>query len=132
VDTVAIPELILALRQVGRASEADRLFAIYRANASKLPRHGVGGAIRNVSDANIAALSGRGDEALRLIDGISRRNPLSLNVIPTMSLLRNPVLAGVNADPRLAVADERLRAALNAERRKAGLPPIGRQAWIGG
>ena len=132
VDTVAIPELILALRQVGRGSEADRLLAIYRANASKLPREGVGGAIRKVSEANVAELSGHSDEAVRLIDGISRQNPLSLNVIPTMSLLRNPVWAGVKADPRLAVADERLRAALNAERQKAGLPPIGRHVWVGG
>ena len=132
VDTVAIPELILALREVGRASEANSLLAIYRANTLKLPLNGVGGAIRKVSEANVAALSGRSDEAVRLIEDISKRNPLSLNVVPTMSLLRNPVLAGVKADPRLAVADERLRAALNTERQKAGLSPIGRQAWIGG
>ncbi|HKH27174.1 MAG TPA: BTAD domain-containing putative transcriptional regulator [Sphingomicrobium sp.] len=132
VDTVAIPELILALREVGRASEADTLLAIYRANASKLPPDGVGGAIRKVNEANVAALSGHSDDAVRLIDGISRRNALSLNVIPTMSLLRNPVLAGVKADPRLAVADERLRAAVNNERHKAGLASISREAWIGG
>ncbi len=131
VDTVAIPELILALRQVGRASEAESLLAIYRQNTAKLPRTGIGGAIRELNEANVAALAGRDNDAVNLIDNISRRNPLTLNVIPTMSLLRNPVLASVKADPRLAAADERLRTALNKEREKAGLEPIGREAWIG-
>jgi hypothetical protein len=132
VDTVAIPELILAIRQAGRASEAERLLTIYRENTAKLPRTGVGGDIRELNEAYIASLSGRNDDAVSLIDKISRRNPLSLNVIPTMSLLRNPLLASVKADPRLATADERLRSALNRERQKAGLAPLSRQAWIAG
>lgn len=131
VDTVAIPEVILALRGVGRGAEAEKLLAIYRQNTAKLPRTGVSGAIRDINEATIAALSGRNDDAARLIEAISRRNPMSLNVIPTMSLLRNPLLAGIKADPRLFAADERLRAALNKERQKAGLAPIGRQAWVG-
>ena len=132
VDTVAIPEVITALRQSGRASEAEKLFAIYRDNTAKLPRAGVGGAIRELNEATIEALSGRNEDAARRIEDISRRNPLSLNIIPSMSLLRNPLLASLRNDPRLPAADERLRAALNKERQKAGLPPIGREAWIHG
>ena len=132
VDTVAVPELIMALRQAGRASEAERLLAIYRNNAAKLPRAGLGGAIRDLNEATAFALSGRNGEAVRLIEAISRRNPLSLNVIPSMSLLRNPLLASLDADPRMAAADDRLRSALNKERQKAGLPPISQQAWLGG
>ena len=131
-DTVAIPELILALRQAGRMSDADRLLAVFRENNSKLPRTGTGGAFRELNDAYVAALSGRNDDAASLLDRISRRNPLSLNVIPTMSLLRNPLLASLKTDPRLASADERLRAALNKERQKAGLATMSRQAWIAG
>jgi len=132
IDTVAIPELILALRQVGRASEAEKLLDIYRENTEKLPRTGVGGALREANEAYVAALAGRGNDAVSLLDSISRRNPLSLNVIPTMSLLRNPLLASVKADPRLAAADERLRTAVNKERQKAGLEYMGRQTWIAG
>ena len=131
VDTVAIPELVLALRHAGRGTEAESLLGIYRKNILKLPRTGTGGALRDNSEVAIAALSGRGNDAVALIDAISRRNPLSLNVIPTMSLLRNPLLSGVKMDPRLVAADERLRAALNKERKKAGLAPIGRAAWLG-
>ena len=116
---------------MGRASEAEKLLAIFRRNTAKLPRTGIGGAIRELNEANVAALAGRDNDAVNLIDNISRRNPLTLNVIPTMSLLRNPLLASVKADPRLVAADERLRTALNKERQKAGLEPIGREAWIG-
>ena len=75
---------------------------------------------------------GRNDDAASLLDKISRRNPLSLNVIPTMSLLRSPLLANLKTDPRVAAADERLRDALNKERQKAGLATLSRQAWIAG
>ena len=42
------------------------------------------------------------------------------------------MLASLKTDPRLAAADERLRAALNKERQKAGLATMSRQAWIAG
>jgi hypothetical protein len=42
------------------------------------------------------------------------------------------LLASLNADPRVAAADERLRAALNKERQKAGLATLSREAWIAG
>jgi TolB-like protein/DNA-binding SARP family transcriptional activator/Tfp pilus assembly protein PilF len=128
-DTVAIPELILALRQAGRTKEADHLLSVYSRNTSQLPRKGIGGAIRAVNQATIDALSGRDDEAARRIDQLSRSSPLSLNFVPSISLLDNPLFAALRDDPRLAAADERVRTALNLERRKAGLAPISREAW---
>jgi len=131
IDTVAVPELVLALRQAGRSTEADRMLSIFAKNTYELPKgNGLGGSIRTMNEAIIAALSGHADEGIRKIDELSKRSPLSLNNVPLISLLNNPLLASLRGDPRLAVADERLRVALNSERSKAGLPPIARGAWI--
>lgn len=129
-DTVAVPELVLALRQAGRMPEADHLLAVYSRNNSQLPKAGLGGAIRAVNQATIDALSGRNAEAGRTIDELSRSSPLSLNFVPSISLLDNPLFASLKNDPRLAVADERVRTALNSQRLKAGLPPISHEAWL--
>jgi hypothetical protein len=83
-----------------------------------------------VNQAFIASLSGRQEDALRRLDELSRQTPLVLGTIPTMSLLHNPALSGLRTDRRLAQIDERLRAALNAERQKAGLRPISREGWV--
>ncbi|GAA4739885.1 hypothetical protein GCM10023264_01060 [Sphingomonas daechungensis] len=132
ITSVAVPELVLALQRAGRTADANRLLATYAQNTSQLPQAGLGGAIRTVNEANIAALSGRRDEALAKLDELSRKSPLSLNQVPPISLLKNPLFASLNGDQRLAAADERLRAALNAERVKAGLSPIARDTWIRG
>ena len=129
-DTVAVPELILALRQEGRTPEADHLLEVFSRNNSQLPKAGLGGAIRKVNQATIDALSGRNAEAARTIDELSRSSPLSLNFVPSISLLDNPLFASLRNDPRLAVADERVRTALNVERRKAGFPPISHETWL--
>lgn len=129
-DTVAVPELILALRQAGRTAEADHLLAVFSRNNSQLPKAGLGGAIRKVNQATIDALSGRNAEAARTIDELSRSSPLSLNFVPSISLLDNPLFASLRNDPRLAVADERVRTALNVERRKAGFSPISHETWL--
>jgi 2-oxo-4-hydroxy-4-carboxy--5-ureidoimidazoline (OHCU) decarboxylase len=47
-----------------------------------------------------------------------------------MSLRRDPLLAPLATHPRFAAIDERLRAAINAERAKAGLAPITKDQWI--
>jgi len=130
IDTVAVPELIVALRQARRTAEADRLLQIFAKNTSQLPRAGLGGAIRTMNEATIDALSGRKDQAARKIDELSRRSPLNLNFVPSISLLNNPLLASLTDDPRLGLADERVRTALNSERQKAGFPPISREAWL--
>jgi Tfp pilus assembly protein PilF len=129
-DTVAVPELILALRQAGRTPEADHLLAVFSRNNSQLPKAGLGGAIRKVNQATINALSGRNAEAARTIDELSRSSPLSLNFVPSISLLDNPLFASLRNDSRLAVADERVRTALNVERRKAGFPSISHETWL--
>lgn len=129
-DTVAVPELILALREAGRTPEADHLLAVFSRNNSQLPKAGLGGAIRKLNQATIDALSGRNADAARTIDELSRSSPLSLNFVPAISLLDNPLFASLRDDPRLAVADERVRTALNLERRKAGFPPISHEAWL--
>ena len=49
--------------------------------------------------------------------------PLALNSIPAMSLLNNPYLRDLRHDPRLAEIDERIRSAVNVERKKVGLGP---------
>jgi hypothetical protein len=74
-------------------------------------------------------LAGRNDTALDRLDSLSRREPLALATIPAMSLTNNPSFGAFRNDPRLLASDERLRAAINSERAKSGMPPIGREAW---
>ena len=129
-DYVAVPATILALRHAGRRAEADRLLQIFTDHGAKFPESGLGGLQKEVNFAFIAALAGRNEEAISLLDRISKQAPLALNSIPSVSLLNIPYLNGIRGDPRLATIDERLRMAVNAERLKVGLPSIGREAWL--
>jgi hypothetical protein len=47
-----------------------------------------------------------------------------------MSLRYDAVFGWLANDPRFLVIDDRLRAAVNRERAKAGLAPLSREAWI--
>ena len=129
-DLVAVPGTVQALRDAGRAQEATKLLSRFAGNTSKFPDKGLGGTIKQINLAQIAALSGRNDEALSRIDRLSREAPLVFITIPSMSLLNNPFYRHLRSDARLIRADERLRTALNIERQKAKLPPISRPAWI--
>jgi TolB-like protein/Tfp pilus assembly protein PilF len=129
-DTVAIPATILALRNAGRSQDAGRLLAHFSSTNEKLPDKGLGGTFKRINLAQIAALSGRRNEALQRLDRLSREAPLVLLSVPTMSLFNIPFFEGLRGDPRLKQYDERLRSALNSERRKAGLAPISREAWV--
>jgi DNA-binding SARP family transcriptional activator/TolB-like protein/Tfp pilus assembly protein PilF len=129
IDFVAVPATVVALRQQGRGPEADRLLRIFTNFQAGLPDAGMGGHQKQLNLAFIAALAGRGDEAMARLDKVTRDAPLVLQT-PAESLLNSPYLVGLRNDPRLAAIDERLRASVNAERGKAGLPPIGRSAWI--
>ena len=130
VDLVAVPGTILALRNAGRPQEAAQLLSRFAANTAKFPDKGLGGTIKQVNLAQIAALSGRNNEALNRLDRLSSDAPLVLVPIPAMSLLNNPFYQHLRSDARLIRADERLRTALNIERQKAQLPPISRAAWL--
>jgi tetratricopeptide (TPR) repeat protein len=129
-DLVAAPGMILALRQEGRRAEADRLLQTFSTRNAELPDAGLGGIIKQVNSGLAAALAGRNDEAIARLDHVSRQAPLALNSIPAMSLLNNPYLSNLRSDSRLGEIDERIRSAVNSERRKVGLPPISREAWV--
>ena len=129
-NSVAIPEVAIALRGAGRNEEADHVLGFFERNSRKLPSEGLGQVQRQIELAVLAFLFGRKGEGVQRIDDLSRKRPLALTMIPAMSLLNNPLFAAARNDSRLRASDERVRAALNAERRKAGLPPIGREAWI--
>jgi hypothetical protein len=75
-------------------------------------------------------LAGRAERALEELDKKSRERPLQLAMIPAMSLRYDPLYAPLVKDPRFLAIDERVRAAVNAQRAKAGLVPIGKGHWI--
>lgn len=129
-ETVHVPATALALRSRGRGPEANAVLRKFAAVNAKLPRTGIGGAQRRMNEAMVAALSGKSEAALRLLDDESRRNPVGMLPIPLMSLSNIPYFSPFRTDPRLVAADERCRAAVNAERQKAGLPALSREAWI--
>ena len=130
IDLVAVPGTILALRDAGRPEDASQLLAQFARTNAELPDKGLGGAIKRINLAHVAALSGRKDEALNRVEQASREAPLIFVTIPAMSLFNHPVYRDLKADPRFFRADERLRTALNLERQKAKLPPISRAAWL--
>ena len=130
IERVTQPETIVALRRIGRNADADKLLSRYRQDQDRLPDRGLLGEQKRFSVAIIAALTGNRDAAVRGLDEMSRRKPFRLATIPAMALRYDPVFGWLATDPRFAAIDERLRAAVNAERQKAGLAPIAREAWI--
>ena len=90
----------------------------------------MGAFVKQTNGALIAALSGRNEDAIRIFDDVSRRQPLALDPFPAWSLLNSPYLNGFRADPRLAEIDERVRTAVNAERKKVSLASISRDDWV--
>ncbi len=126
----ARPMTIIALRNAGRAAEANRLLSIYRTATLRLPRRGLFGDERELDLIMIAVLTGRHEQALSALDNLAKRNPAAIELNPAMSLRYHPAFSPVANDPRFAAIDERLRASLNAERQRADLPPISREAWI--
>ena len=117
VDLVAVPGTILALRNAGRAQDAARLLSQFAKTNAKLPDKGLGGRIKEVNLAQIAALSGRSDEALKRLDLLSREAPLVLITIPSMSLFNSPFYRQLKC--RCPAAPGRRTAARGPQFRKA-------------
>jgi hypothetical protein len=130
IERVTQPETIIALRKAGRQADADRLLAQYRQDKDRLPDRGLLGEEKQFSIGVIAALTGNRDAAIRTLDEVSRRNPFRMVPIPAMALRYDPVFGRLANDPRFPAIEERLRLGVNAERQKAGLAPIARDAWI--
>lgn len=130
VREVASPETIFALRQAGRTADADRLLARRRTLTQQLPNAGQLGAEKTIHLALEATLAGDRERAIRLFDQIARRQPLQLTHVPAMALRYEPGAMSLTSDPRFLAIEERVRTAINAERARAGLPPISHQAWI--
>src|SRR6185369_13937426 len=83
---IALPEVIIALRQVGRRADAERLFALYRDHNAGLPARGLLGEDKSVNLGVIALLNGDRETAIRTLDLWSRRKPLRLLHLPAMAL----------------------------------------------
>ena len=128
---VAQAETIIALRRAGRGAEAERLLAQLRREKAKLPNVGLLGDEKQFGAAAIAALTGDRETALRLLDQWSKQKPLRMASAPAMALRHDPVFGSLASDPRFPVIEDRIRIAINAERQKAGLAPLSRDAWIG-
>jgi tetratricopeptide (TPR) repeat protein len=129
-DDMAMPETIVALRRAGRTADAAHLMAIMREELSRLPNQGLLASEKADGFARLAALSGDRAGALKGLEAWSKRNPLLLSHIPAIALRYDPTFGWLADDPRFAAVEERLRATINTERGKVGLPPITRDAWI--
>jgi tetratricopeptide (TPR) repeat protein len=129
-DVFALPEAVIALRRAGRAAEAALLVDQMRERAQRMPSKGWLGNQRVYNLAIADLLAGKPERALDLMDVNSRSRPLQLGLIPAMSLRHDPLLAHLAQEPRLDAIDERLRAAINVERGKAGLVAITKDQWI--
>jgi TolB-like protein/DNA-binding SARP family transcriptional activator len=130
-DKVARPETIIALRNVGRRAEADRLLAQARQHNDALPNGGILGDEKRFAAGIIASLTGDRETAIRVLDQWSRRKPFRMAPIPAMALRHDPTFGWLASDPRFPAIEDRVRLAVNAERTKAGLLPLSRETWIG-
>jgi tetratricopeptide (TPR) repeat protein len=126
---LATPSTVLALRQAGRAADADRVFAQMKSLNSARPHGGLLGDDKAMMGIIIAALGGDREGAIRGLDDLSRRNPLMLMYIPAQALRYDPTFAPLASDPRFAVIEDRVRVATNNIRQSFGMPPISREAW---
>lgn len=120
----------LALFQNGRSAEAQKLWDRGQQLDSQLPRVGKLRDERDYSLAISRAFKGDTGPLIAALDRRSRERPFDLAQLPAMSLRYVPMFRPVLRDPRFEVIDERIRTWINAERAKAGLPPISKQAWI--
>jgi DNA-binding SARP family transcriptional activator/TolB-like protein len=130
-SNVALPEMIVALRSAGLNADAAKLMTILRSRYERLPDTGLLGEQKAGMAAEVAALSGDREAAIRALDRFSQHYPLDLTHIPAMALRHDPIFSFLAGDPRFLAVEDRIRAAVNAERAKAGLAPISKQAWIG-
>lgn len=129
-DRLAQPELVIALRNLGRRPEADSLLAQFRQTCERLPERGMLGEQKRFSAGVIAALTGNREAAIRALDYWSRVRPYRLMPIPAMALRYDPIFGRFASDPRFPPIEDRLRLTINAERQRAGLPPVSRESWI--
>jgi DNA-binding SARP family transcriptional activator/TolB-like protein len=129
-NNVAIPEMIVALRKAGRSAEAAELMMILRKRKARLSDRGLFGLEKTMTAAAIASLRGDREAALRGLDIISRSAPTDLGHIPSMALRYDPVFSWLANDPRFIAIEDRIQLAINAERAKAGMPPLSREQWI--
>ena len=129
-QVVASPATVAALREQGRAQDAQRVLRTFTGFIDKLPNTGLGGLQKRINLAQIAALSGRNEEALQHLNEVASRNVMALATIPAMSLRNSPYYRAFRDDPRLIAIDDRLRNAVNDARLKSGLRTISREGWI--
>lgn len=129
-DRLADIHTILALRAAGRTADADQLERIAEARTASMPDTGFSRVFRKFNLMFAALDAGRKQQALQMLEEFGNENPEQLLMIPAMSLRWAPVYRPLVGDARFEAVDERVRAALNRERGKAGLPPISREAWI--
>ena len=130
-DRLAQPETIIALRKAGRQAEADHLLAQFREGKARLPNGGFLGDDKRFSVGVAAALTGNREAAIQALDHWSRVKPFRLAPIPMMALRYDPTFGWLASDPRFGEIEDRVRLAINAQRQKAGLPPLSRTSWIG-
>jgi TolB-like protein/DNA-binding winged helix-turn-helix (wHTH) protein len=118
-DLHAAPLVALALRQAGRAGEADRLLAGARARMDAVLRRGRVPFTVDADDAAIAAAAGQVDRAVTALERAQGRGWSHCAPDDLVRLAEEPAFATIAADPRFRAVVARLDAALAREREKA-------------
>lgn len=129
-DSVASIDTVLALREAGRTADADRLERFAVARAQSVPDAGYAGVFRRMTRMYHSLYTGQREQGLRLLESFGNEQPRQLLLLPSMSLRWMPIFRALVGDPRFEAVDEKVRMSLNAQRAKAGLPPITREDWI--
>lgn len=130
IDYLASIDTILALRDAGRTADADRLENFAVARARSMPDVGYSGLSRRTTLLYHLLYAGQREQALQMLEAFAKDTPRQLLLIPAMSLRWMPIFRALVGDPRFELVDEKVRKSLNEQRARAGLAPIGREAWI--
>ncbi len=123
-DPFETAALVVAMRQAGRLAQADELRArlarqVRVENATRLKPE-----IILLDRTVLNALDGDRAGAFNGLETLSRIAPQMLLGTPWRPLAEIAAFHTLAGDPRLTAIDERLRAALNRERRKLGWAPL--------
>lgn len=118
-DLHAAPLVALALRQAGRAAEADALLVQAQAQVDRVYRHGRAPFTFDADAAAIAAVAGRSEAALAALRRAAGRGWSHSAPDDLIGLKDEPVFASLKGDPRFDAILAGFDARLARERAKA-------------
>lgn len=118
------PPLVLAMQEAGRTADAERLRTLAVARIEAARREGVIADKQALHLAELLALGGDRDGALRELERTVATNWTALWSPPRANLSAVPAFNTLRPEPRFQRVEAQLRTAINRQRAQLGLQPL--------